>query len=163
MTDAHDDERLYAAIGYIIIKWSFIDVALDFIVSTIYTDCGGNSLRPRMPKFLKEKTGFVIEAVEKITQLHPFRRKAENIIGRITNIKDLREDFAHSVLTNPSHVDGVFRFVRLDAKDHNHGMKVWEFNVTTFPKMSENLEGLVRDTQALAKSLEKAFHKPLSQ
>lgn len=159
MTDSRDEERLYAAIGYIIIKWSFIDVALDFIVSTIYTDCGGNTLRTRMPKFLKDKPAFVLEAVSQFPELKPFKAKAENIIGRITNIKDLREDFAHSVLTHPAHIDGVFRFARLDAKEHNHGVKVWEFDVRTFPKTAETLRRLAIDTQVFAKTLEEAFHK----
>jgi len=159
MTDPLPEEQLYAAVGYIIIKWSYIDVALDCVVSTIYTDCGGNSLRKRMPKFIKEKPAFVLEAISTIPQLKPFKAQAENIIGRITNIKNLREDFAHSVLTNPSHIDGVFRFARLDAKEHNHGVKVWEFDVRGFPKLSETLQRLVADTQEFARSLEVTFHK----
>lgn len=159
MSESDEEIRnLYFAIGYIIIKWSFIDAALDFAVSTIYTDCGGNALREQMPKFLKDKNKFIVDAVNKIPELQSFKKKAENITGRVINIKDLREDFAHSVLTNTTHSNGVYRFVRLDAKEHNHGMKIWEFDVRNFQRMSDTLEKLAKDAQEFAKSLELAFH-----
>jgi len=160
MPDTRDEiQQLYLAIGYVITKWSFIDAALDFTVSTIYTDCGGNRLRNTMPKFLKEKANFIVKAMDEIPQLASFKPRAQNIVGRVMNNKDYREDFAHSVLTNPMHVDGVYSFVRLDAKEHNHGLKLWQFDVRNFPTMSETLEGLAIDAQAFAKSLEVAFHK----
>jgi len=160
MAESSDEIRaLYSAIGYIVIKWAFIDAALDFAVSTVYTDCGGNALRKQMPKFLKDKSKFIVEAVNEIPELQPFKARAENITGRIINIKDLREDFVHSVLTKDTHVNGVYSFARLDAKEHNHGLKIWEFDVRSFPNMSAILEELAKDTQKFAKSLELAFHK----
>ena len=157
--ETNDIQPLYLAIGYIITKWSFIDAALDFAASTIYTDCGGNALRNQMPKFVRDKCSFIARAVVELPALLPYKAKAENIAGRIINLKDLREDFAHSVLTNPTHTDGVYSFARLDAKQHNHELKIWQFNVRSFPHMSEILESLATDTQNFAKSLEVAFHK----
>lgn len=160
MTESdHEIRDLYSAIGYVVIKWAFIEAALDFSVSTIYTDGGGNTLCKQMPKFLRDKNKFIVEAVNKLPKLQSFKKKAENITGRIMNIKDLREDFAHSVLTKTPHVNGVYSFARLDAKEHNHELKIWQFDVRDFPKMSDMLEALVRDTQEFAKSLELAFHK----
>lgn len=158
--DYSDDlQPLYLAIGYVIIKWSFIEAALDFTASTIYTDCGGNALRKQMPKFLKEKTAFIAKAVSEIPALAPFKAKALDITGRTINIKDYREDFAHSVLAHPTHVNGIYSFVRLNAKEHNHSAKIWHFDVRSFPSMSDALERLAIDAQVLAKSLEEAFHK----
>jgi hypothetical protein len=159
MNDTADDiQPLYLAIGYVIIKWSFIEAALDFAASTIYTDCGGRALRKQMPKFLRDKCNFIVKATTEIEALGPYKAKAENIVGRATNIKDLREDFAHSVLTHPTHIDGVYRFARLDAKEHNHGLKLWEFDVRRFPQAADRLESLATDAQVFAKSLEVAFH-----
>jgi hypothetical protein len=157
--DADGLQPLYLTIGYVIVKWSFVEAALDFAVSTIYTDCGGSSLRKQMPKFLKEKTSFIAKAATEIPHLAPFKARALDITGRAINIKDYREDFAHSVLTHPTHNDGVYSFVRLNAKEHNHSAKVWQFDVQTFPAMSEKLERLATDAQLFAKSLEEAFHK----
>lgn len=152
-------EPLYMAIGYVIVKWSFIEAALDFATSTIYTDCGGNRLRKQMPKFLKEKTSFIAKATMELPHLASFRAKALDVTGRVINIKDYREDFAHSVLTQPTHKNGIYTFVRLDAKEHNHSARLWQFDVRTFPTMAERLERLATDIQAFAKSLEEAFHK----
>lgn len=159
MSDADEIQPLYMAIGYVITKWSFIDAALDFSASTIYVDCGGNALRKQMPKFLRDKCKFIVEATSELPALKPFKAKAENITGRIMNIKDLREDFAHSVLTRPTHTNGVYSFARLDAKEHNHELKTWQFDVRNFPRMADVLEELTNDAQEFAKSLEVAFHK----
>jgi hypothetical protein len=157
--DSSDEIKpLYLAIGYVITKWSFIEAALDFATSTIYTDCGGNALRKQMPKFLRDKCNFIVKATREISALHPYQTKAANITGRVTNIKDLREDFAHSVLTLPTHVDGIYKFARLDAREHNHALKFWEFDVRRFPQISDQLELLAVDAQGFAKSLELAFH-----
>ena len=160
MTDPADDIKpLYLAIGCVIIQWSYIEAALDFAASTIYVDCGGKTLRKTMPKFLKDKTRFIVKAVNELPQLAPYKSKAENITGRVMNIKDYRENFAHSVPTKTTHVNGVYSFARLSALEHNHSLKVWDFDVRNFPKMSEALEGLAIDAQSFAKSLEVAFHK----
>ncbi len=159
MGDNDEFQPLYMAIGYVIIKWSFIEAALDFAVSTIYVDCGGNALRKQMPKFLKDKCSFIAKSVAELPALHPYRARAENITGRIINVKDLREDLAHSVLTQPIHTNGVYSFARLDAKEHNHQLKIWQFDVRHFPKMADTLETLAKDAQEFAKSLELAFHK----
>ena len=145
--------------GYIITKWSFIDAALDFAASTIYTDCGGNKLRKQMPKFLRDKCSFIAKAAAELPVLLPYKTRAENLTGRAINLKDLREDFAHSVLTSPMHNNGVYSFARPDAKQHNHELKIWQFDVRTFPKTAELLEALTSDAQSFAKSLEVAFHK----
>ena len=160
MPDNSDDlQPLYLAIGYVVTKWALIEAALDFAVSTIYTDCGGSALRNQMPKFLKEKATFITKAVSEIPQLAPFKERALDITGRAINIKDYRENFAHCVLAHPTHVDGVYSFVRLNAKVHNHSEKVWQFDVRTFPKMSNALELLAVDAQAFATALEEAFHQ----
>ena len=159
MSDTDELQPLYLAIGYVITKWSFIDAALDFAASTIYVDCGGNKLRKQMPKFLKDKCSFIAKATAELPALSPYRAKAENITGRVINVKDLREDFAHSVLTKAMHTDGVYSFARLDAKEHNHELKIWHFDVRHFPRMADTLEKLSVDAQDFAKSLELAFHK----
>lgn len=159
MSTPDDIQPLYLAIGYVIIKWSFIDAALDFAASTIYVDCGGNALRKQMPKFLKDKCKFIVKATAELPALQPYKVTAENVIGRVMNIKDLREDFAHSVLTQPTHTNGIYNFVRLDAKEHNHQLKTWQFDVRNFPAMAKTLNELAKDAQKFAKSLEVAFHK----
>lgn len=159
MSDADELQPLYLAIGYVITKWAYIDAALDFAASTIYVDYGGKTLRKQMPKFLKDKCNFIAKAVVELPVLSPYKAKAENITGRVINVKDLREDFAHSVLTQATHTNGIYSFCRLDAKEHNHQLKIWQFDVRHFPKMSDTLEELAIDAQDFAKSLELAFHK----
>lgn len=154
-----DIKELYLAIGYVITQWSFVESALDVAVSTIYIDYGGRSLCKQMPKFLKDKSGFIVKAVSTIPQLAPFKRAAENLTGRIMNNKDYREDFAHSCLTSPTDVNGVFSFSRLNARQHDHSEKIWTFDVRNFPKISETLQGLVVDSQTFAMSLQVAFDK----
>jgi hypothetical protein len=159
MSEAEELQPLYLAIGYVIVKWSFVEAALDFSVSTIYVDCGGNSLRKQMPKFLKDKCKFIVEATTKIPMLAPFKARAENVMGRIIQIKDTREYLAHSVLTRTTHEDGVYSFARLNAKEHNHALSIWKFDVRAFPSMADKLEALVTEAQDFAHSLEVAFHK----
>lgn len=152
-------QELCLAMGFIVLKWAEIDCHLDFATSTIYTDCGGNKLKPRMPKFLKDKNKFIIQAIQTIPELKPFREKGMDITSRIAANKDRRDDFVHSVITAGPPQEEKWIFVRFDAKEHNHGMAVWGFDLSEFPALIETLQGLAADTQAFAKSLEVTFHK----
>ncbi len=156
--EPEDIEKLYSAIEYIIIKWSFIEAALDFAASTIYSKCEDNKLAKQLPKFLQEKCNFIAEAVSKIQALSSHKSKALNITGRIINSKNIRHRFAHSVLTNLEHVNGVYSFVKLDAKQEEHESDEWEFDVKKFPDMAKALELLARDAQNFAQLLQAEFY-----
>jgi hypothetical protein len=158
MTDPMDElQSLYSAIGYVMVKWSFIDQALDSATNTIYRRCGGHELRKQMPKFLTEKTAFIAKAAAELPQLSRFKTAANKVTGTAARIKDYREDFAHSTLTSVAHVDGVYSFARLDAKQHEHELIEWTFDVRNFPKMADDLERLAKDAQQLAKALSDVF------
>lgn len=156
---SQDFQKLCLAIGYISIQCALIESAMDMIVSTIYVDCGGNSLRKAMPKFIKDKTKFMIRAFEELPKLVTLRVQGKALTKRISDNTELRHDFIHSSITNSPPINGVYQFMRLDAKEHNHSMKIWKFDIKNFQEIPKVLEPLVMDSQDFAKMMEAKFHK----
>ena len=146
--DAH-----YAAVGFVIVQWSFLDAALDHIVSAIYTDFGGKALRKSVPKFQRDKLKFIANAAETLPALASRRDRLLQLAGQVAQHKDYREAFAHSVHVSMGHVNGVFAFARMDAKQDRHEVTTWLFDIRDFDGLAALILGLVSDAQDLANDL----------
>ena len=79
------------------------------------------------------------------------------IAWRKNRLKDHREDFAHSVLASLDHTNGVYKFVRIDAKNDGHEITDWEFDVRSLDTTADEIGRLIRDAQDLVIEIAKAL------
>lgn len=157
-----DLDRLYSAIGFIAVRWAMMEQSLDFCISIIYRDCGGNTLTKEIPRSMSNKIPFLRKAFRTIPSLLERQEWALNIFDRITAIKELREGVIHAALNDTKHIDGKFFFTKIKYSSHQHYEEEFVFDVRNFPAQSTEFLDLAMLVTALGMWLQEN-HRPQPQ
>jgi hypothetical protein len=154
-----DIQGLYMAIGFIAVKWSFIEQAIDVFVGVTFHILGGKKQQKEIPRMLKEKIRYSKKILRTITALKDFSEEGLALFERIANEKDYRHDFIHSTLVKEKPENGVYYLARIQTEPQVHRVREWQFDVRNFPADSLRLAELTRDTQEYVGRITRHFYK----
>ncbi len=152
-------DELYRIVGYTVTTWAMIEAALDMSIAVIYHCCGGKNISADLPRTLKNKIRFMRRSLRQLSPLAPLKAKGLVLLQRVSGMKRQRHDFVHSVLINVRAFDGKFKFTRLDAGQAMHKIRETEFDVSHFPKFSEEIQDLATDMTSFAQKLAEDYTK----
>lgn len=146
-----DIEKLFKAVGFLVVQWGMDEQHLDLIVAAIFHRFGGHSVLNRRPTNLTQKIEFLRQCVNEFAELEPFRAEFDTLLARYVVAAKLRNDIVHGAIADFSAKDGMFMFSKIDVipKEY-HSIRSVILNDLNWSEFRKELLALGRDSLSLA-------------
>ena len=147
-----DIEKLFKAVGFVVIQWGMDEQHLDLIVAAIFHRFGGDPLLNRRPTNLTQKIELLRQCFAKFPDLESFRAECDTLLTRFAVAGQKRNDIVHGAIADFSAKDGMFMFSKIDVvpKEH-HSIRSVFLDDSDCPAFRKELLGLGRDGVSLAR------------
>ncbi len=151
----NDFLTLCQGIGYIIAHCSMIEQNVDNWVAVAIHDCGGKSLRSNadLPRSMGQKIKFLNACFKHLEKLAPYKDAGKNLLPRIRELFDLRNDLVHGTLKNITPTNGEFRFQIYGYESQIHTVREFSFALSAYPILEIEASGLLTDSIQLSSDM----------
>ncbi len=133
---------------------------MSFTCNTIATNFPHFVTNNQVPKLTKHKRTFIETAFRVVPELKDFAKEGNRLAGQTVHWKKIREDFIHSSPEALDPVDGAYRFHRVETTGAELEAVYWDFKITAFPALAEELGALATDWQGFVTSLQAKYGTP---
>ena len=147
-----DIEKLFKAVGFVVIQWGMDEQHLDLIVAAVFHRFEGDPLLNRRPTNLTQKIELLRQCFAKFPDLESFRAECDTLLTRFAVAGQKRNDNVHGAIADFSAKDGMFMFSKIDVvpKEH-HSIRSVFLDDSDCPAFRKELLGLGRDGLSLAR------------
>lgn len=147
-----DIEKLFKAVGFVVVQWGMDEQHLDLIVAAIFHRFGGHPLLKRRPTNLTQKIELLRQCFAEFTELGLFQAECDALLIRFFDAGKKRNDIVHGAIADFSAEDGMFMFSKIDVvpKEHHSIRSVFLGN-SDWPAFRKELLTLGRDSLSLAR------------
>ena len=144
-------EKLFRAVGFIVVQWGMNEQHLDLIVAVIFDHFKGHKLLKRRPTNLKDKIDLLKKCFTEFSELKNLEIESRTLFERFANASQRRNDIVHAAIEDCSQ-DDTFIFTKIDVvpKEH-HKLRPVVFCDTEWPTFRKELQCLGKDSLSLAK------------
>ena len=156
-----DLERLFTAVGFLVIQWGHTEQNLDLIVARLFHSFGGHPLFKHRPRNLEPKVEFLRKCFEQLPELTEFRVESDLLFARFLKVGKLRNDIVHGGITDLSMKNGAFVFSKIDVvpKVH-HNIRQVLLSESDWPTLRKELLRLGKDVQTLYQRVRGSLTSP---
>lgn len=153
-----DIEKLFKAVGFVVIQWGMDEQHLDLLVAAIFHRFGGHPLLNRRPTNLTQKIELLRQCCAEITELGPFQTECNTLLTRFADAGKKRNDIVHGAIADFSAEDGMFTFSKIDVvpKEH-HSIRSVFLDNSDWPEFRKELLALGRDSLSFARRVWDTF------
>jgi hypothetical protein len=147
-----DIEKLFKAVGFVVVQWGMDEQHLDLIVAAIFHRFGGHPLLNRRPTNLSQKIELLRQCFAEFNELEQFQTECATLLTRFAAAGKKRNDIVHGAIADFSAEDGAFIFSKIDVvpKEH-HSIRSVFLDDADWPAFRKELLGLGRDSLSLAR------------
>ena len=147
-----DTEKLFKAVGFVVVQWGINEQHLDLVVAAIFHRFGGHPLLNRRPTNLSQKIELLRQCFAEFNELAQFQTKCDALLTRFAAAGKKRNDIVHGAIADFSAEDGAFIFSKIDVvpKEH-HSIRSVFLDDSDWPVFREEVLGLGRDSLSLAR------------
>lgn len=146
-----DIEKLFKAVGFVVIQWGFAEQSLDLIVVAIFHGFEKNLSLNRRPQNLRPKVDFLRKCFTKFPELEQFRTESDALLDRFIVAGEKRNDLVHGAITTISPENDAFMFLKIDVKPkEHHQIRSVFFDDSDWPAFRKELLRLSKDGRSLA-------------
>lgn len=147
-----DIEKLFKAVGFVVIQWGMNEQHLDLIVAAIFHRFKGHPLLNRRPMNLTQKIELLRQCFAEFTELEQFRTECDTLLTRLAAAGKKRNDIVHGAIADFSAEDGMFIFSKIDVvpKEH-HSIRSVFLDDSDWPVFRKELLALGHDGISLAR------------
>jgi len=158
---SNDMQRLYGAVGFVVVHWALLEQSLDTCITILYHYCDGKTLvTSELPFNLTKKRKFLKLAFNNIPKLEAFKDDGLLMVKKVGEMSGKRDDLVHSAITKLEPVNGVFHFQHLKPHYDIHHLRQVKLDMKTFPVFEKSLESLQTTVVDFAVRLATAFLLP---
>lgn len=115
-----DIEKLFKAVGFVVVQWGMDEQHLDLIVAAIFHRFGGHPLLKRRPTNLTQKIELLRQCFAEFTELGLFQAECDALLIRFSDAGKKRNDIVHGAIADFSAEDGMFMFSKIDVVPKEH-------------------------------------------
>lgn len=147
-----DIEKLFKAVGFVVVQWGMDEQHLDLIVAALFRRFGGHPLLNRRPINLTQKIELLRQCFAEFTELEQFQTECDTLLKRFAAAGNKRNDIVHGAIADFSAEDGTFMFSKIDVvpKEH-HSIRSVYLDNSDWPAFRKELLDLGRDGLSLAR------------
>jgi len=147
-----DLEKLFKAVGFIVVQWGQTEQNLDLMVAEIFNFFDGHPSFTHRPRNLEPKVKFLRKCFKELPELKQFHAESEPLLDRFLTVGEKRNDIVHGGIANLSIKDGAFIFLKLDvAPKEHHSIRQVLLADSDWPAFRKELLGLGKDVQSLSR------------
>ncbi len=118
-----DVEKIFCAIGVIIVQWGHCEQCLDLMVASIYPCLSKDYAPKRRPKMLETKLEKLEKWFKDIFWLSPLSSQAFPIFDKFKTIKNMRHDLIHGAIDSLDLQNDVLSFIKIDIIKNKHQVR----------------------------------------
>ena len=141
--DDSDLNGLYFAIGYVVMKWAFIEQEIAMCCARVLRIAPTD----KPPRDLSRSVSFLRKSLLERPELALFSEDGVKLMDRISGEKDYRQDLAHSTLRDFDCSGGIFHFSKIKQSGDTLSRHDWDFEVSGFQGKSQRLGVLADDLE----------------
>lgn len=125
-TSDEDLERLYPAIGELVLAWGQLESGLEYIIAIVYHRTGGkhhtDTKVAGLPRQWRRKRDFLRRCFKSIDLLSPHKDRALTLLDRLAPIEKVRNEIIHGALHHfdPETSRYHFRSLEIDEALDTH-------------------------------------------
>ena len=163
-----DIEKLFKAVGFVVVQWGMDEQHLDLVVAAIFHRFGGHPILNRRPTNLTQKIELLRQCFAEFKELEPFQAECNTLLTRFAEAGKKRNDIVHGAIADFSAGDDMFLFSKIDVvpKEH-HSIRSVFLDNSDWPAFRKELLTLGRDSLSLARrvwdTLKNGDPQPVSQ
>jgi hypothetical protein len=117
--------RVYPAIGAVVVFWAMLEQSLEHWVAMIYRHPGGNTGYKKVPFLFSPKVEFLREKFSNLVVLKPLAAEAFDIIEVVDRLAGVRDIMVHGGITAYQPDTELLKFIRIriDKTDNMHTLE----------------------------------------
>jgi hypothetical protein len=146
-----DLEKLFKAIGFVVVQWGSAEQSLDLMVANIFYCFNGDPSLKKRPRNLEPKVKFLQERFAEFPELAQFRAESETLFSRFLEVGKKRNDLVHGGMASLSIENGQFILLKLDVSPTGHHIRSVVLDEVEWPAFRKELLRLGKDGLSLAK------------
>lgn len=118
-----DDEKLFCAIGFIVVQWGHCEQCLDLMVASIYPCLDKNYEKKKRPKMLDVKIEKLKKWVEEVEWLSSIKDETTQVLNTFSKLANTRHDLIHGAIASMEMQEGAFELIKLEHINNEHHIK----------------------------------------
>jgi hypothetical protein len=147
LSDRSDENlnKLYHAIGIIVIWWSYIEQWIDMIVAFIYQHNDGKQFAPKeeIPVSFRNKIKFIRKSLQNLSNLSPIAKDGLILMEKAMLLSKRRHDIIHST---PAKIDqDLYEFNKTDYTINKHVYRTVKFTISDFRQLEIEMTALASE------------------
>lgn len=143
-------ERLFIAVGFVVVQWGQAEQALDLIVSALSHAYPGKKAK-RLPVMLETKIAFVRKTIPTTPELAHTAGELEALLKEFEALAPFRHDLVHGAITNIKPASGSFTFLKLDSDKEFNTTRLVLLSDFEFPSLRRRLLRLAKEANRLSR------------
>ena len=145
---------LSAAVGFVVVNWSQVEINLDYWSGIAFRQAGGNAIAKKLPRTFTNKVDFLQSCFGRLPTLATHRVEATNLIARASKLARTRNWLAHGVITNYEPQEHLLTYIKLDSPQRTvHSAANRVFRLHEILKAGEDIQDLVTEMLDLTNRL----------
>ena len=149
-----DIEKLFKAVGFVVVQWGMDEQHLDLVVAAIFHRFDGHPLLNRRPTNLSHKIELLRQCFAEFKELQQFQAESGILLTRFSDAGKKRNDIVHGAIANFSANDGMFTFSKIDVvpREH-HSIRSVFLDDLSWPTFRKELLDLGQEGLSLARRI----------
>lgn len=156
-----DAEKLFKAVGFVVINWGMAEQHLDLVIVAIFHRFKGHPLLRRRPTTLSHKIESLQLWIKEIGELTQFKSEFDALLSRFKTTGKKRNDIVHGAIADFSADGGGLQFSKIDVVPNtHHSVRTVFLANSDWAALRSELSELARDSLAFARRVIQAINAP---